>query len=70
MVQNNQDVKPKPKSKVQVLFRNGSVITLEVNELKIIRDGERITKLSWVDVNPKIMFISLPDILTILELEN
>lgn len=68
MDQNKEDVKEK--TKVQILFRNGSVLNLEVSELKVTANGERVTRLTWDNANPGIMFISLPDIITVLEIRD
>lgn len=68
MEENKKNIKTK--SKVQILFKNGSVVNLEVDSLELSSTGERITKLSWVNANPNIMFISLPEILTVLELQD
>jgi hypothetical protein len=68
MEENNKNIKPK--SKVQILFKNGSLVNLEVDNIEISCNGESVTKLSWANANPNIMFISLPEIITILELQD
>ena len=56
------------KSRVKVLFKSGTSITLEVAELTVSAIGDRITEMNWTDSSPKIMFISLPDIEAIFEI--
>lgn len=68
MEENKKNIKPK--SKVQILFKNGSVVNLEMDKIELSCNGESVTKLSWVNANPNIMFISLPEILTVLELQD
>jgi hypothetical protein len=68
MEENKKNIKPK--SKVQILFKNGSVVNLEVDKVELSCNGENVTKLNWVNASPHIMFISLPEILTILELQD
>ncbi len=56
------------KTKVKILFKSGNFIELEVGELKLSCTGEKITKLSWTDSNPNMMFISLPEIEAVFEI--
>ena len=57
------------RSKVQVLFKSGNSIVLEVDEFSTAYTGEQLTKLKWTNPKPNIMFISLPDIEAIFEVE-
>lgn len=49
-------------SKIKILFKSGNSIDLKVEELEVVKSNGRISKLSWTDCKPDIMFISLEDI--------
>jgi hypothetical protein len=57
------------KSKVNILFKSGSQITLEVDKFTTTRSGNDLTKLSWENAKPNILYISLSDIEAIFEVE-
>lgn len=57
------------KSKVLILFKSGSQITLEVDKFTTTLMGNELTKLSWENAKPNILHISLADIEAIFEVE-
>lgn len=57
------------KTKVKLLFKSGNIELLEVDGMKIKSINDQITGLSWTNAKPKIMFISLADIVAIYEVE-
>ena len=57
------------KSKVRIFFKSGNSILLEVVKFNLTRTGEDITKLSWTNPVPNIMFIALPSIEAVFEEE-
>lgn len=55
-------------SKIQILFKSGQILNLEVDNMKVVATGQQIVKLEWDNAVPKILFISVPEIEAILEL--
>ena len=57
------------KSKVQILFKSGNSLTVEVDKLTTTHTGNALTKLAWESAEPNILYISLSDIEAILEVK-
>lgn len=57
------------KSKVRLLFKSGAIVDLTVDEFELKFNGEQVTNLKWKGTKPNMMFISLPEIAAIFELE-
>lgn len=56
-------------SKVRILFKSGNSIDLDAEKFSLEYTGEQVTSLKWKGTVPNMMFISLPDIEAIFELE-
>lgn len=56
-------------SKVEIHFKSGSSIVVMVDKLIVTRNEmNKITKLKWANVRPNLMYISIEDIVAIVEL--
>lgn len=56
-------------ARIRIVFKGGLVQDIEADEFRIRRTGEEVTQLDWNGTKPRIMFIALPEIAAVFELE-